>query len=162
MSTPVATVIVVPRERFSVASRALAAIYANTSGPFQLVYVDGRSPARVHRHLASEARARGFTLVRSGRYLAPNEARNLGSRYARTRYIVFIDNDAVPEPGWLDKLVECAETTGAWIVGPIYFIGEPEEEQIHMAGGDAHIEDGPTGRRLVERHRFAGRRLAEV
>lgn len=80
----------------------------------------------------------------------------------RTRYVVFIDNDAVPAPGWLDKLVECAETTGAWIVGPLYFIGEPERQEIHMAAGDARIEERPGGRRFVERHRFAGKRPAEV
>jgi GT2 family glycosyltransferase len=100
--------------------------------------------------------------VRTDRYLTPNEARNLGVRHARTRYVVFIDNDAVPAPGWLDKLVECAETTGAWVVGPMYFIGEPEDEEIHMAAGDARIEERPTGRRFVERHRFAGKRLADV
>jgi hypothetical protein len=65
-------------------------------------------------------------------------------------------------PGWLDKLVECAETTGAWIVGPMYLIGEPGREEIHLASGDARVEEGPTGRRFVERHRFAGKRLADI
>jgi GT2 family glycosyltransferase len=162
MPEPLATVVVVPRERFSVPRRSLEAIYANTTAPFHLVYVDGGSPARVRRYLADEARAQGFTLVRTDHYLTPNEARNLGVRHARTRYVVFIDNDAVPAPGWLDKLVECAETTGAWIVGPLYFIGEPERQEIHMAAGDARIEERPGGRRFVERHRFAGRRPAEV
>jgi GT2 family glycosyltransferase len=162
MSEPLATVVVVPRERFGVTRRSLEAIYANTTAPFHLVYVDGGSPARVRRYLADEARARGFSLVRTDHYLTPNEARNLGVRHVRTRYVVFIDNDAVPAPGWLDKLVECAETTGAWIVGPLYFIGEPERQEIHMAAGDARIEERPTGRRFVERHRFAGKRPAEV
>jgi GT2 family glycosyltransferase len=162
MSSPLATIVVVPRERFGVTRRALEAIYANTRGPFHLVYVDGGSPARIRRYLAAQSRARGFTLVRSNRYLTPNEARNLGLRHVRTRYVVFIDNDAVPAPGWLDKLVECAETTSAWIVGPLYFIGEPEQQEIHMAAGDARIEERPGGRRFVERHRFAGKRPAEV
>lgn len=162
MPDPLATIVVVPRERFGVTRRSLDAIYANTAGPFHLVYVDGGSPARIQRYLAGEASTRGFTLVRTDRYLTPNEARNLGLRHARSRYVVFIDNDAVPAPGWLDKLVECAETTGAWVVGPMYFIGEPEREEIHMAAGDARIEERPTGRRFVERHRFAGKRLADV
>jgi len=162
MSDPLVTIVVVPRERFGVTRRSLEAIYANTPGPFHLVYVDGGSPASIRRYLADEARARGFTLVRTDRYLVPNEARNLGLRHARTRYVVFIDNDAVPAPGWLDKLVECAETTGAWIVGPLYFIGEPEDEDIHMAAGDARIEVRPTGRCFVERHRFAGKRPADI
>ena len=99
MSDPLVTIVVVPRERFGVTRRSLEAIYANTPGPFHLVYVDGGSPASIRRYLADEARARGFTLVRTDRYLAPNEARNLGLRHARTRYVVFIDNDAVPAPG---------------------------------------------------------------
>ncbi len=162
MSDALVTIIVVPRERFGVTRRALDGLYASTPEPFDLVYVDGGSPASIRRYLAAESRARGFTLVRTDRYLTPNEARNLGLRHARTRYVVFIDNDALPAPGWLDKLVECAETTGAWIVGPLYFIGEPERQEIHMAAGDARIEERPTGRRFVERHRFAGKRPAEV
>ena len=162
MSDSRATVIVVPRERFGVTGRSLEALYANTPAPFPLVYVDGGSPARTRRYLEKEARTRGFTLLRTDRYLTPNEARNLGLKHVRTRYVVFIDNDAVPAPGWLGKLVECAETTGAWIVGPLYFIGEPEQQEIHMAAGDARIEERPSGRRFVERHRFAGKRPWEV
>jgi GT2 family glycosyltransferase len=162
MSAPLVTIIVAPRERFGVTRRALEALYANTTGPFDLVYVDGGSPAAVRQYLADQAQARGFTIVRTERYLAPNEARNLGLRHARTPYVVFIDNDAVPAPGWLDKLVACAEETGAAVVGPLYFIGEPEKEEIHMAAGDAHIEERPTGRRFVERHRFAGKRPSDV
>lgn len=162
MLEPLVTVVVVPRERFGVTRRSLEAIYASTAGPFPLVYVDGGSPTRVRRYLADQARARGFTLVRRDHYLTPNQARNLGMREVRTRYVAFIDNDAVPAPGWLDKIVECAETTGAWIVGPMYLIGEPERQEIHMAAGDARIEERPTGRRFVERHRFAGKRPAEI
>ncbi|HKZ05209.1 MAG TPA: glycosyltransferase [Methylomirabilota bacterium] len=162
MPDPLVTIVVAPRERFGVTRRALEAIYANTPPPFALVYVDGGSPARVRRYLEIESRARGFTLVRRDHYLTPNQARNLALPHLRTRYVAFIDNDAVPAPGWLDKLVECAETTGAWIVGPMYFIGEPERQEIHMAAGDARIEERPTGRRFVERHRFAGKRPDEV
>src|SRR4029450_9630627 len=162
MPDPLVTVVVVPREGFGVTSRSLEAIYANTPAPFPLVYVDGGSPSRPRRYLEDEARARGFTLLRTDRYLVPNEARNLGLEHVRTRYVVFIDNDAVPAPGWLGKLVECAETTGAWVVGPLYFIGEPEQQEIHMAAGDAHIEDRPGGRRFVAPHPFAGKHPAEL
>ncbi|HEU5323262.1 MAG TPA: glycosyltransferase family 2 protein, partial [Methylomirabilota bacterium] len=65
MSAPLTTIIVVPRERFRVTRRALEALYANTTGPFDLVYVDGGSPAAIRDYLAAEAPARGFTLVRT-------------------------------------------------------------------------------------------------
>src|SRR6266571_835257 len=143
MSEPLVTIVVVPRERFSVTRRALEALYASTPRPFRLVYVDGGSPARIRRYLAAEAR-------------------NIGLRRVRTRYVVFIDNDAIPAPGWLERMVECAEETGAWVVGPLYLVGEPDRQEIHMAAGDAGIEERPEGRRFFERHRFTGKRLDEV
>jgi GT2 family glycosyltransferase len=162
MSEPQVTIVVVPRERFSITRRALEALYANTSEPFRLVYVDGGSPASVRRYLAAQARERGFQLMRSDRHLTPNEARNLGLRHVTTPYVVFIDNDAVPAPGWLGALVRCAEETGAWVVGPLYYIGEPHSAIIHMAGGDAHFEESAGRRRFVERHRFANQPAARV
>lgn len=162
MDKPLATVVVVPRERFGVARRALEALYANTGEPFRLVYVDAGAPASLRRYLAAQARARGFQLVHGDPSLTPNQARNLALPYVDTRYVAFIDNDAVPEPGWLDTLVRCAEETGAWIVGPLYYVGEPGEGVIHMAGGDAHIETAAGRRRFVERHRFANERIERV
>jgi hypothetical protein len=162
VNRPLATIVVVPRERFSVTRRALEALYASTNGAFPVVYVDAGSPPPIKRYLAAEARSRGFGLVRIESYLAPNQARNIGLRQVKTRYVIFIDNDAVPAPGSLDRLVQCAEETGAWVVGPIYFVGEPGREEIHMAGGDARVEEHPDGRHFVERHRHVGRRAAEI
>ena len=48
MALPV-TVVVVPRERFSMAARALDVLYERTAAPFSLVYVDAGSPRPVRR-----------------------------------------------------------------------------------------------------------------
>src|SRR5688572_14062824 len=129
------TVVVVPRERFSCAPESLESIYRETDVPFELVYVDGGSPPRIRRYLDAQARSRGFQLVRTDCYLSPNEARNLGLRDVDTEYVVFIDNDVVVTPGWLGKMVECADETSAGVVGPLTCIGRPEHEIIHLAGG---------------------------
>jgi glycosyltransferase involved in cell wall biosynthesis len=92
---------VVPRKRFSLTERALETLYARTEPPFSLVYVDGGSPRRIKRYLEARAQERGFRLIRSERYLAPNEARNLGLREVRTPHVVFIDNDVLASSGWL-------------------------------------------------------------
>src|SRR5215831_8615946 len=76
MNRPLATIVVVPRERFSVTRRALEALYASTNGAFPVVYVDAGSPPAIRRYLAAQARSRGFELVRIESYLAPNQARN--------------------------------------------------------------------------------------
>ena len=159
---PSVTIVAVPRERFSLTARALESLYENTDTPFRLVYVDGGSPLSIARYLDGEAARRGFELIRSERYLAPNEARNRGWLRADTRYVVFVDNDLVVTRGWLTSLLRCAEETGADLVGPLYGIGEPEKGAIHMAGGLARIVEKDGRRRLSESHRFAGRWFSDV
>jgi len=161
-TAPDVTLVVVPRERFQMTRRSLESIYATTTFPFALVYVDGGSSAPTRRYLEGQARARGFRLVRTDRYLAPNQARNLGISEAATRYIVFVDNDVLVTSGWLEALVRCAEETGAWVVGPLYCQGVLECGEVHMTGGHAHIFDEAGVRRFREDHRFWGRPLREV
>jgi GT2 family glycosyltransferase len=156
------TVAVVPRERFSYTRPSLENIYQNTPSPFALVYVDGGSPPPVRRYLENESRTRGFKLVRTNRYLSPNQARNLALQHVTTRYVVFVDNDVLVKPGWLEALVTCAERSGAAVVGPLIYAGEPGSESIHMAGGVAHIDTVNGKRVLREEHAFAGKRWAAV
>jgi GT2 family glycosyltransferase len=162
MAGSLVTVVVIPRERFSLTKRSLESLYANTHSEFTLLYVDGGSPSSIKRYLAEESRKRGFRLVRTNHYMSPNMARNLALRYVDSKYVVFIDNDVLVEPGWLDALVQCAEATGAWVVGPVYLQGDPKFQIIHMAGGIAHIEVEQGKRFLVEKHTFGGQRLADV
>ena len=159
---PQVTIIVVPRERFSYAQKSLESIYENTTVPFKLIYVDGNSPKHIKNYLETRSQSKGFNLIRSEQYLFPNQARKLGFAKVDTKYVVFVDNDVLFTPGWLEKLVECAEDTGAWIVGPLYLEGAPEKGIIHMAGGSVgfHIKQGKS--RFYERHLFAGRQLANV
>lgn len=144
---PLVTLIIVPRERFSLSLSSLHNILENNAIPFSLVYVDGGSPAKIRDQLAEEAIRLGFKLIRSDKYLFPNQARNIGLRHATTRYVVFIDNDIYVAPGWLEALVRCAEETEAAAVGPLYFQGEIQEYIIHMAGGLAYIRE-ENGRRI--------------
>jgi GT2 family glycosyltransferase len=151
-----ATVVVVPRERFSFARRSLESIYEHGKPSFELIYVDAGSPRRTKSYLEEKAKAWGFQLIRSDRYLSPNQARNLGLRQVKTRYVVFIDNDILVKPGWLEKLVACADDTGASIVGPLYLQGGENSQVIHMAGGLAHIREEDGERILYEEDRFGG------
>jgi GT2 family glycosyltransferase len=166
MAEPRVTLAIVPRERFSCIPRSLQSVYDHTRPPFEVVYVDGGSPRRVRRYLDRQAEDRNFRLIRTRRYLSPNEARNLALRETATEYIVFLDNDVSVAPGWLDELVGCADETGAAVVGPLTCIGEPEHEVIHLAGGEVEIlderEDGRVARRVRERMHLPGRKAADV
>lgn len=155
-ASPRVTIVVVPRERFNLSLVSLDTIYANTDTPFELVYVDGRSPSRIRTQLRAAAEQRGFTLVRRNRYLSPNEARAIGLAEVRTPYVVFVDNDLLVTPGWLRSLMQCAEETGAWAVGPLYLEGDPADEVIHMAGGDLELSGEWPHRQFSTTHRLQG------
>jgi GT2 family glycosyltransferase len=156
------TIVVAPREYFSYTSRSLESIYEHTDIPFSLVYVDGGSPAHVRRYLARKARQHNFKLIRTDHYLSPNQARNLGLRHVQTKFVVFIDNDALVTPGWLSALVDCAEKTGAWVVGPVTLMGKPESKTIHLAGGLVGIKEEQGKRVFYVEHCFNGKSLTEI
>ena len=83
-------------------------------------------------------------------------------RHVRTKYVVFIDNDVLVTPRWLERLVACAEETGAWVVGPLYCVGHPQQETIHTAGADMEIVERAGRRRLHEQHHYCGRTVSAV
>ncbi|MGD9763460.1 MAG: glycosyltransferase family 2 protein [Candidatus Binatia bacterium] len=156
------TVVVAARERFGSALESLRSVFDHTGLPFRLIYVDGGSPARLHNRLQRLSRERGFTLIRRNHWLTGNEARNLALEQVDTRYTVFLENDVLVTPGWLEALVGCAEATGAAIVGPLQLLGPVERGFVHVAGGDCHIVTENGRRRFEDRRHFADTSLAEV
>lgn len=149
------TIVVVPRDHFSDTRESLESIYAHTQFPFSLVYVDGNSPPPIARYLREQSKTRGFRLIRTEHYLSPNHARNLGARDVHARYIVFIDNDVIVAPNWLQPLVQCAEETGASITSPLNFEGRPLHTTVHFSGGEARVAEtqveGRSERHIVDR-----------
>lgn len=135
MTNPNITIIVSPRERFQFARESLESLYDNTLNPFHLIYIDNNSPAGLRQYLETQSQSRHFQIIRSEHYLSPTQCRNLGLKQVNTPYVVFVDNDVVFAPGWLKKLVECTEETGATAVGSLVCQYHPFHEIVHCAGG---------------------------
>lgn len=153
-ASSLATVVVVPRERFSTTPVFFDGLLANTADDVALVYVEGGGPGLARDAPAFRHRRGRVDVVRREHYLSPNEARNLGFAHVDTKYAAFIDNDVVVEPGWLEALVAYAEETGAEVVGPLYLDGDPAEAIIHMAGGEARIREAGGITEMFEEHRY--------
>ena len=150
MNSPLVTIVVVPRERFSYTRESLESIYQNTELPFKLVYVDGNSPQPIKQYLEFQAEQKQFELIRTDYYLYPNQARNLGLAKVDTKYVLFADNDIVVRSGWLQALIDCAETNSADIVSPLMCqYDKPIHEEIHCAGGESRIIVDVKGRRRM-------------
>ncbi len=139
MSKPKVTLIITQRERFSLTKPSLESILSDYAAyPFDLIYVDGNSPAHIQQYLEQQAQIHQFiTLIRRDRYLRSNVARNIAlPQVKEADYVVFIDNDVIIEPGWLKRLVDCAEEEQAGIVVPLILQGQPgsPEIEVHVAG----------------------------
>ena len=100
-SAPTATVIVCAHTegRWPVLSEAVGAVLEQSPPPLEVVLVIDHD-----ENLLRRARAEWSPPVRvianeEGRGLSG--ARNTGVRHARGSVVVFLDDDAVPEPGWL-------------------------------------------------------------
>jgi len=158
IAAPFATVVVSPRDAFTHAMQCLHRLLECTPAPRRIVYVDGGSPASLARELEACAVAEDFALLRSDCVLTPNHARNLALDLVRAGYepgwTAFVDNDAYVEPGWLERLRECGEETGAVAVVPLLSIGLAERRRIHVAGGDSAILEEDGVRRFEESHPY--------
>jgi glycosyltransferase involved in cell wall biosynthesis len=152
---PLVTIVVTYRERFSSTSRCLDHLIAHTDVPYKLVYVSSGAPAYVHGHVEEVCAKHGFELVSSADLLPPNAARNAGLAAVKTRYVLFLDNDVIVTPGWLNALLDCAEETNYEVVGPTVLEGDPAHGIVHTMGGEFRKRKDASGRRwLDELHRF--------
>lgn len=159
---PQVTLIVVPRERFSHTRESLESIYQNTNHPFNLIYIDAGSPPHIRDYLTAKATEHQFQLIRTNYYLSPNHARNIGIKQATSKYIVFIDNDVIVSPQWLQSLIECAEETQATVISPLICQGTPLHTEIHCAGGETGIIEANTRRKIVEKIYKQGQKLIQA
>jgi len=146
------TIVITPRERFGLAVASLESVLAGTEVPFALVYVDAGSPESVHRALAARAASVGGTLLREEGFLPPNVARNRAWPHIGTEYVAYLDNDVLVEAGWLRHLVDCADRTGAAVVGPLTLFTTRAGTVVHLVGGELAVEGRATGLWLDERH----------
>jgi GT2 family glycosyltransferase len=87
--------------------------------PFEMIVVDNGSTDKTPELLNSLSSLR--TNVRVARFrenLGFARACNEGARLARGHYLIFLNNDTLPTPGWLEKMARLAKTdAGIGIVG---------------------------------------------
>lgn len=154
MSYPKVTLVVVPNECFNYTQQSLESIYKYTNIPFKLVYVDGYSPKKVRQYLEAQSQEKGFRLIRTDKYVSPNQARNIGLQHVDTEYVVFINNDVLVTVDWLNKLMQCAQKTGSSAVSPLCLQGSSENLSIHSAGGSLEFQYKDGNLDLFEKRSF--------
>ena len=113
---PVASVVIPVFNQVAHTLRCLHALSQLPSDtPFEVIVVDDGSSDATPERLAAIAGVRYHRRAHNGGFIA---ACNDGARLARGELLVFLNNDTVPQPGWLDALADTfAEIPGTGLAG---------------------------------------------
>jgi GT2 family glycosyltransferase len=101
---PSFTVVVCTRDRPGRVRRTLEALREQTRNHFPVVVVDQSDPA--DSGLAGDAAGESSLRVVHDDGRGLSRARNIGARTAETDWVVFLDDDCVPERDWAERLEE--------------------------------------------------------
>ena len=146
MAQPPVSIIITPRERYAWTRPSVLSVLDGLDKSIEVIFVAGNAPPEVLTFLQTLKKKRPkFAVVRTDRYLRANEARNLGlGKIKKGNDVVFIENDVIVKKGWLKNMVRCSRASGADIVSPLIYEGEPSDPdpQCHIAGA-YFIREGP-------------------
>lgn len=138
-TAPLASIVIPVYGQFAHTLACLRALAAHPPGaPFEVIVVDDGSTDETPERLPQVEGLRYHRRAANGGFIA---ACNDGAALARGQYLVLLNNDTVPQPGWLDALLATfANHPGAGLVGAqlLYPDGRLQE-----AGG-AVFADGST------------------
>jgi GT2 family glycosyltransferase/MoaA/NifB/PqqE/SkfB family radical SAM enzyme/Tfp pilus assembly protein PilF/glycosyltransferase involved in cell wall biosynthesis len=116
-SKPLISIIIPLYNKVEYTKQCMDALSLNTEQAlgYEVILVDNASTdgtAEYLRNLAGEV-----TIITNLKNLGFAKACNQGGRLARGRYLVFLNNDTIPHPGWLDALIRGVKQESADIVG---------------------------------------------
>jgi GT2 family glycosyltransferase len=97
---PLITVAICTYNRAGFLQKTLAALLPQLTGSTELVVVDNASTDGTEKYLAGLAGGPGVKICREGK-LGLSIARNTALTAASGEYVVFLDDDAIVQPGWV-------------------------------------------------------------
>lgn len=112
---PLVSIVVSMHSSGPFAERALRAVVLNSGGiPYEVVVVDDRADAATRRVVGALENA---TVIENEENLGFLASNNRGAGAARGKYIVLLNDDTEVQGGWLEALVDCADSDPAiaWV-----------------------------------------------
>jgi glycosyltransferase involved in cell wall biosynthesis len=124
MTTPLASVVIPTRNRPAAVESCLESLAAQTLPPraFEVIVVDDGSEPPLALDPARWATKFELKLVRQ-QNTGPAGARNRGATEARGEFLAFTDDDCLPTPHWLEKLIAALRKNPEALVGGSTFNG---------------------------------------
>ena len=126
----------------------LDGLRAQTYRDFEAIVVSSSQEERTGRIVAE--RLPGARFEQSAERLLPHAARNRGVELARGSLLVFTDPDCVPEPAWLERLVQASDRGHRLVVGAMALCGESAYERaVHLCKYAHWLPGGSEGPRTI-------------
>jgi glycosyltransferase involved in cell wall biosynthesis len=140
---PEVSIVIPTRARPQMLCRAIKSVLAQTTQRFEIVVVlDGEDA--VTENVVAQFGDDRITLVKPGRSLGGAEARNVGVRRARGRYVALLDDDDEWMPGKLQAQLAMAEAhTGANFVVVTQYLYRVEGQRDEVWPGHLPQVDEP-------------------
>ncbi len=127
--------------------RCLESLLRFTAQPYGLLLVDDGSDPPTRDFLADFASQQPHaTLLRSEEATGYTFAANRGLRHSTAPFILLLNSDTIVSPGWLDRLIACADSDPAiGLVGPLSNTASYQSIPALSAGGDWAENPLPAG-----------------
>ncbi len=104
------SIIVLNRDGAGHLKTLIPALYEHTQGiRYELIVVDNASTDNSVSYLENSTYDMPLKLIRNSVNETFSRGNNQGARQARGKYLVLLNNDVEPLPGWLHHLLHCAE-----------------------------------------------------
>jgi GT2 family glycosyltransferase len=115
-TSPDVSIVILNWNRGHLTLAALQHVWRNTTGaPYEVLVVDNGSVPGDLRLAHRERQHYREVRIGVNRYFG--EGNNIGAEEARGRWLIFLNNDALPQPGWLEPLLSAIRDPGVGAAG---------------------------------------------
>lgn len=145
--TPTCSVVICTRNRPAELEKCLAGVMATDYPRFDVIVVDNAPTDTETQQIALRWRVRYLVEPVPGL----NRARNLGARSCQAEIVVYTDDDAIPEPGWLKALMREFEDPAVMVVTGKIVASRTDTEAQRLSAKIGGAVSGLMERRIVDR-----------
>jgi GT2 family glycosyltransferase len=136
---PLTSIVLVTYNKVELTKRCLESVYARTRAPFEVIVVDNHSADDTVACLRSLGLPR-LEVVTNDVNLGFGAGCNLGAARARGELLMFLNNDTLVCPGWLERMIDKLLAHGRLgMVGPMTNVAS--NAQLLPAGYSPRSED---------------------
>jgi GT2 family glycosyltransferase len=118
---PTASIIILTYNNLDYTRQCLESIFSKTFEPaYEVIVVDNASKDETPNYLNSiEAEKANMKVILNENNLGFSAGNNIGAAAAEGDFLIFLNNDTIVTPGWLERLLSHLEDPSVGMVGPV-------------------------------------------